>query len=88
MSRIAALNSCLLQGVEVMPNPVNAELHLVHAQSLRRYTLFNALGLPVLMGEHDGGETITLQVSALPTGVYFIRLEAADGRRTLRVVKQ
>ncbi len=86
--RIAALNSCLLQGVEVMPNPVNAELHLVHAQSLRRYTLFNALGLPVLMGEHDGGETITLQVSALPTGVYFIRLEATDGRRTLRVVKQ
>jgi transmembrane protein len=86
--RIAALNSCLLQGVEVMPNPVNAELHLVHAQSLRRYTLFNALGLPVLKGEHDGGETITLQVSALPAGVYFIRLEAADGRRTLRVVKQ
>ena len=86
--RIAALNSCLLQGVEVMPNPVNAELHLVHAQSLRRYTLFNALGLPVLMGEHDGGETISLQVSALPTGVYFIRLEAADGHRTLRVVKQ
>lgn len=86
--RIAALNSCLLQGVEVMPNPVNAELHLVHAQSLRRYTLFNALGLPVLKGEHDGGETISLQVSALPAGVYFIRLEAADGHRTLRVVKQ
>ena len=86
--RIAALNSCLLQGVEVMPNPVNAELHLIHARSLKRYTLFNALGLPVLMGEHDGGETITLQASALPAGIYFIRLEAADGQRTLRVVKQ
>ena len=86
--RIAALNSCLLQGVEVMPNPVNAELHILHAQSLRRYTLFNALGLPVLKGEHDGGETISLQVSALPAGIYFIRLEAADGQRTLRVVKQ
>jgi len=86
---IDAVESSLLAGVEVYPNPCDAELHLLNVAALRSLAVVNALGQTVLTRTHDGAETMVVPTDMLPAGLYLLRLTDTEGGvHTLRFAKR
>jgi len=84
-----AVESSLLAGVEVYPNPCDAELHLRNVAALRSLRVVNALGQTVLTRSHDGAETMAVATDTLPAGLYLLHLtDTAGAIRTLRFAKR
>jgi hypothetical protein len=72
--------------LEVYPNPATDQLLLRSAHNLAgsRYQILNALGQVVASGTAEGG---SLNVSALPTGMYTLLLKADSTQLSSRFVK-
>ena len=84
-----AVESSLLAGVEVYPNPCDAELHLRNVAALRSLRVVNALGQTVLTRAHDGAETMVVATDTLPAGLYLLHLtDTAGGTHILRFAKR
>ena len=73
------------------PNPTTGRvtLNLVLLPS-RPYmvAVVNATGQTVRTQELTGGQEHVLDLSALPTGLYVVRLAGAPGQHALRLIKQ
>lgn len=77
-----------LAGVRAYPNPVESQLSVDGVQPTTHYELYNMLGTAIMRGV-AGGESFTLDMGALPAGVYILRLRSADGREVaLRIVRR
>lgn len=77
-----------LAGVRAYPNPVESQLSVDGVQPTTHYELYNMLGTAIMRGI-AGGESFTLDMGALPAGVYILRLRSADGREVaLRIVRR
>ncbi|MBX7141798.1 MAG: T9SS type A sorting domain-containing protein [Chitinophagales bacterium] len=69
--------------VEVFPNPASTTIHLQLPSTPATITVFNLLGEKVreekvsLPAGQAGGGEITMDVSELPAGLYFVRTEEA-----------
>lgn len=86
---IDAVETSLLAGVEVYPNPCDAELHLRNVAALRSLAVVNALGQTVMTRTHNGAETMVIPTDMLPAGLYLLRLTDAEGGiHTLRFAKR
>jgi len=70
--------------IELFPNPTTGQLQLRNINA-ERVEVFNAQGQQVASYRAPGQE---LDLSALPTGMYYLQLIAADGAYGARVVKQ
>ncbi len=72
----------------LFPNPAKLETRLQTSFEEGAYELHNAAGQKILSGRVAGG-TATLEIEALPAGLYFLRLNG-DGAETevLRLMKQ
>jgi hypothetical protein len=81
---------------KVMPNPFDEHLtiqYTLHQSSATQIYLVNALGQTVQMqpqqAEQTAGEYQTqLSTQALPSGIYWIVLETAQGKLVQKIVKQ
>ena len=83
------VESSLLSQVEAFPNPFEDRLEVVNALNLCRAQLLTVEGHAVLTLHNGGTSILRLNTKGLPSGVYFLRCEDAQGGvRTLRVVKQ
>lgn len=58
----------------ILPNPVNAILHLQTAEELSQVKIYNLSGQRVLQSAQTD-----INVSALPQGMYILRAETTDG---------
>jgi len=67
--------------VQIVPNPVSDKLEVI-APDVRRVTLLDASGRIVL-----NSTSSDMDVSQLPLGVYFVRVEMADGVAVRKMVK-
>jgi Secretion system C-terminal sorting domain len=73
---------------KVFPNPVNNLLHIHVLKPDLYYQLQNMLGITVLQGELQQGES-TLSIETLPTGIYLLELADAERQKAvIRVVKE
>jgi len=79
-------------GIKIYPNPVKNELHIVGAYGIRpdkTIQITDISGRTVFLGVCNtplqGG---TINVSALPQGVYFIKLETNKGIVTKKFIKE
>lgn len=73
--------------VSISPNPANGQV-TVMGKILHRADVFNILGQQVISVRGDGDE-LHIDMVSLPSGVYFIKIAYADGKRCVKkVVKE
>ncbi len=76
----AGIDEFSAHGAVVFPNPSSGNVHVRSVAGIRFVQLFSTSG-SMLMMEHGAYSTeLTLDVSAVPAGVYFMSVELADGR--------
>ena len=66
--------------IQVFPNPVSETLHIRSGNNLQRVEVYNVLGDKVMV-VNPSTTTTDLNVSTLPSGVFFVRI-IADGQST------
>ena len=83
-----AVEDALLAGIAVAPNPFTAQLRILNPEGVTaRYELVNAAGVVVRSGALSEKELV-VDTEALPSDIYFVRLEAQNGaRKSLMVSK-
>ena len=84
-----AVEDVQLAQVRAFPNPFATELR-IDAQNVQlglRYTLFDALGNPLLSGRCE--QATSLETTSLLPGIYFLRLTTPAGaERVMKLVKK
>ena len=76
-----------LEGVQVRPNPTTSFVTIT-GQDLKSAEVFNTLGQKVATARSEG-ETMQIDLSELPIGVYFVNITDKEGRKCVRkVVKE
>ena len=69
------------------PNPTTGQVTIM-GQDLKTVEVFNTLGQQVAAA-NEKGERITLDISNLPTGIYFVNITDGEGRKCVKkVVKE
>ena len=68
----------------LFPNPTNGQVTIT-GQSLKSVEVFNPLGQRVVMVQGEGGQ-MTVDVSGLPAGLYFVNISDEEGRKCVRKV--
>ena len=69
------------------PNPVKDVLSLSSADAITNVAVYNITGRQVIVREQYSNE-ITLDMSALSSGSYFVKVSTADAVQTIRILKQ
>ena len=86
----------LTEGIEENATTAFATLHhnpttgqvTIMGKDLKQADVFNTLGQRVATAKGEG-EQMTVDISALPAGVYFVNVTDKDGRKCVRkVVKE
>ena len=73
--------------VNIVPNPKMSTVTIT-GQDLKSAEVINTLGQRVATVKGEG-EHLTVDISALPAGVYFVNVTDKDGRKCVRkVVKE
>ena len=71
----------------ILPNPTTGQVTIM-GRNLKSAEVFNALGQCVVTIKGEG-EQLTLDLSNLPAGVYFVNITDGEGRKCVRkVVKE
>ena len=69
------------------PNPTTGQITII-GENLQKAEVFNMLGQQLLSVRGSGNE-IQINMSALPTGIYFVAVTNEEGRRCVqKVVKE
>ena len=69
------------------PNPTTGQVTIM-GNDLKQAEVFNALGQRVATINGEGGQ-LTMDISKLPAGVYFVNVTDAEGRKCVKkVVKE
>lgn len=71
----------------VFPVPATDYLYVEGVQQVRRVTLYDAGGRVASLRVTAADSSLTIDVSFLPPGIYFLRIECAYGTRTVRFIK-
>ena len=69
--------------VSLFPNPANGQV-TVTAEDIRRVEIRNLLGQKVATLDGNGSESVTLDLSNLPKGVYLVTVKDTEGRSRTR----
>ena len=71
--------------VRVYPSPATHQVTVVGI-GIRQVELLNILGQAVLSASYEPADRVTLEMSALKAGVYFVRVTEAGGNRSIRKI--
>ena len=81
-------DNAVASAVEVYPNPVKDILHVsVPSGHIRHYELISVMGQTILSSPADDNP-ISVDMGALRSGVYFLKMQLDTGARHIRVIKQ
>jgi hypothetical protein len=75
-------NNSLANSLQLFPNPASQLLFVNTGAAVKSVALFNMAGTKVPVQEKDG----VINVSTLPNGIYFLKLESATGTVARKVV--
>ena len=83
-----AVEDAVFASVVIAPNPFGNQLRIVNGDLRGTYVLLNAQGVVVRSGNMYGREVL-IETSDLTSGLYLLRLTAANGAtKTITVVKE
>ena len=81
------VESELLAGVEMYPNPASVATVLHGVENAKRIAVYTLTGVQVMSQAVHGEEETNLQVESLAEGVYVVVVESENGeRRALKLV--
>jgi len=84
---VLSTGSNALQTLTCYPNPVKNVLNLKNASAINSVAIYNTLGQQVLNSAVNTTET-NLDLSALSNGIYFVKVQAGESSKTIRIVKE
>lgn len=74
----------LSAAVKVYPNPANSLLNISGVENVTFVTVMNTVGQVVYNMNCEGDDTIQLNVTDYPQGIYMVKLEARDGQTAVK----
>lgn len=77
--------------LSVYPNPTSDELHINITDRYKEtatLSLTDVLGRQVYQSEINTGSPTTISVSTIPSGVYFLKVQTANGITVKKIVKE
>jgi hypothetical protein len=78
-----------VSSIKIYPNPTMGILQIVsESVNIHKIDIFNVLGKKVLTQKAKNGRQKTINISHLPTGMYFVRITTETGTVTQKVVKR
>lgn len=76
------------QAIALFPNPVASQLTIQGEVDLETLLIKNKLGQTLRTWKLAGAQQISVDVSSLPAGMYFLQIQAAGEQVTRRIIKQ
>jgi len=77
----------LVSNVKLYPNPVETTLHVSFDETIASVTIHNLLGQEILTKVINANEG-TIDVSALTSGTYLVKIQVGIETKTLKVIKK
>jgi bacillolysin len=74
--------------IEVYPNPANSTLNIRSAENIAAITVVDMLGKVVLQDAAVKKNNAQLNISELPAGFYFVKVNTADTQKLMKIIKQ
>jgi hypothetical protein len=81
---VASIKDTLL----VYPNPLTGLVTIRGSYAIEQVSVMNVLGVREFLMPCRGEEEVTLNLSALPSGTYFLNIETEKGSQLRKVVKE
>lgn len=91
--RLSAFDASLSSGdfgkskFKYYPNPVTDVLNLSHAEEIKTAAVFNLLGQQILERKINANEA-QLDLVSLPKGAYVVKVTAASGTSSIKIIKE
>jgi type IX secretion system substrate protein/fibronectin type III domain protein len=82
-----AVGDQVIEGFNFYPNPIKDNMTLNAQENIEQVELYNLLGQQVMIKQPNVA-TYQMNVSALKTGVYFMKVKVGDKTGTYKVVRQ
>lgn len=93
LNEAAVISSCNLSVPDVnkdklsyYPNPVKDIFNLSYSEDVVSISVMNALG-QIVLSQNIDSNTAQINMSALPSGNYFLKVVASEVMRTIKVIK-
>lgn len=83
----ASTNDFVASDFRVYPNPTNSTWTISASQEILNVEVFDILGKTVITQKPNGFET-TIDASLLSSGIYIAKINAANGVKTMRLVRE
>jgi len=74
--------------IEVHPNPAHNNLFINAPHNISSVTVVDMIGKTIMTHTPQNETSVSLDVSALPAGVYFVKVVSGDSNKLIKVVKQ
>lgn len=84
----SAVESVLLAAAWVVQNPIDNALVLEGISTAERIEVYSLTGTPTCARALRGEERVEIATGSWASGIYVVRIIAADGEKTVRVVKR
>ncbi|MDI9258031.1 Ig-like domain-containing protein [Flavobacterium sedimenticola] len=75
-----------LAGLQYYPNPVTNVLHVEYNGTIASIEIFNTLGQKIAT-QNVNAITTSIDMARLAAGTYFVKVQAENGSRTLKIMK-
>lgn len=82
------INGYASSGIEVYPNPAHNNLFISAPHNINTVTVVDMIGKTILSHSPENATDVSLDVSMLPAGVYFVKVVSGDASKLIKVVKQ
>ncbi len=82
------INNLSQNSFEVYPNPAHDNLFIKSPQNIKSIQVVDMIGKTLIVQEPNNERNVTLDVSVLPAGVYFVKVNTGDTQKLIRVIKQ
>jgi Zn-dependent metalloprotease len=88
INNCSGINNVSAGSLEIYPNPAHDNLIITAQQNISAIRVIDMLGKTIISRDAENEKSVTLDVSALPAGVYFVKVNAGDVQKLIRVIKQ
>ena len=79
----AGINNVSVSQTDIYPNPAHTAITITPAEDITSLTITNLLGQTVYTQQYNA-QTIQVNVSDFPTGVYFVKVNGVEVRKFLK----
>ncbi|MBI3502975.1 MAG: T9SS type A sorting domain-containing protein [Bacteroidetes bacterium] len=74
--------------ISIYPNPTNGIFSIQSSEKISSIEIYSVLGEKIYSSTHQLNNSITLDLSAKPNGIYFLQLRTEQGTATKKIIIQ